>query len=107
MKMIFAADEVVKVREQYCGTWDVKKQEIADFLIEQQRERHYMEIDPKYHYSGDLVLERAVILSNLTNVISIEVEPPASNRIELYPIGIKMIVNESIVDFLYSKSKYH
>lgn len=107
MKMIFAADEVVKVRKQYCGTWDVKKQDIADFLVEQHREEHYKEMDPKYHYSGEKVLERAVILSNLTNVISIEIAPATPTRIDLYPIGIKMIVNESIVDFLRSKSKYH
>lgn len=104
MKMIFAADEVVKVREQYYGTWEVKKQEIADFLISEQRREEEIASNEHYMFSEN-TLERAVILSNLTNVISIEIAPASSNHIKLYPIGTNMLVNESIINFIRSKAK--
>lgn len=102
MRLIFDADEMVKVREQYCGTWEVKKQEIADFLISEQRREE--EIASMEHYLfSENTLERAVLLSNLTNVISIEITP---KLIKLYPNGIR-IYDSVLMEFLRSKSKYH
>lgn len=86
MKMFFDADEMVTIREELCGTWKIRKQEIADFLGR--------EVDL---HSGEKVLERAVILSNLTNVISIEI---VNNIIELKPIGMSMMVSNDIIYLL-------
>lgn len=101
MKMIFDADEMVTVREGLCGTWKIRKTEIADFLISEQQEEEKL-AKREYHLFGEKTLERAVILSNLTNVISIEI---TNNLIELKPIGIRMRVDETIIDFLESRAE--
>lgn len=91
MKMIFAADEVVKVKNQFCGTWDVKKQDIADFLSSNL-----------VGYSQNIILERTIILSNLINVISIEID---DDIIILQPIGIKMRASNETIYFLKRRNK--
>lgn len=102
MKMIFDADETITVKEIFCGTWKIRKKELADFLISEQERDELKAIGRNRCLFGAKILERAVILSNLASIISIEVD---SNIIRLNPIGIKMRVNDSIIDFLESKAE--
>lgn len=106
MKMFFS-DEEVEVTAPYCGTWNVSKQAIADFLVLKHREELANERSASLrrgYYPEDGVLEKTVILSNLINVSSIEIKE--SDIIKLDPIGIRMLVSEYIIEFLRSKSKY-
>lgn len=81
--MIFDADEIITVREGLYETWKIRKQDLADFLASKVG-----------LYSGEEILERKIILSNINNVISIEED---GNLIILKPVGIKMRVNNSII----------
>lgn len=91
MKMIFDIDEMITVREGLCGTWKIRKKDLADYLT------RGAEAVPK-----ERMLECVIILSNITNVISIEVD---GNLIRLNPIGIKMRVSDETIYLLENLNK--
>ncbi len=91
MKMIFGADEMIIVREGLRGTWKIRKKDLADYLIKGA------EVS-----LGERRLECTIILSNITNVISIEVD---GDLIRLNPIGIKMTVSDETIYLLENLHK--
>ncbi|MCI8344437.1 MAG: hypothetical protein HFJ42_00350 [Clostridia bacterium] len=103
MRILFSSDELVEVTAPHCGTWNISKKSIADFLILKQREEYLDEENrgTRAYSLTDGVLERAVILSNLTNISSIEML--GCDIIKLHPVEIKMLVSKYIIEFLRSK----
>lgn len=86
MKMIFPADEMITIRKGLIGTWKIRKKDLADYLTKGAEAS-----------LGERRLECTIILSNITNVISIEVD---GDLIRLNPIGIKMTVSDETIYLL-------
>lgn len=108
MKMYFDNDDMVTIRKEGDVPKNIKKQDISDFLIESQIEEDeyiksteaVMGVAPQQN--GIEIIEKAVILSNLNNVVSIKLTED-EGIVQFYPTRMKLRISEEIWNFLNFK----
>lgn len=107
VRMYFDNDDMVTIRKKGHKPQNIKKQDISDFLIKRQLKideiaKSALRISGRpCPQDGMEIIEKAIILSNLSNIVSIKLTEE-DEIVQFYPIGMKLKISKVIWEFLIS-----